>query len=270
MADLAISCEGVWKRYRLYQHRSSSIKDRLLSGRSVYRTLWALSDVTLEVPHGTSLGVIGANGSGKSTLLKVIAGVLVPDRGSARTHGVISTLLELGLGFHPELTGKENVFLSGVLMGWTKRDIAARYDEIVEFAGIEPFMNTAVKTYSSGMYARLAFALATAVDPDILLVDEVLAVGDEAFQTRCRARIGQLWSEGRTIVVVSHSRAMINDLCDSAIWIDQGVVMAQGDVEQVTSAYRKSAVVELSAHAEPTMAPSEPPTGGQPGAVTAR
>jgi ABC-type polysaccharide/polyol phosphate transport system ATPase subunit len=259
VSDVAISCEGVWKRYRLYEHRSGTIKDRLLSGRSHYRTLWALSDVSVEVRSGTSLGVIGANGSGKSTFLRVIAGILEPDRGSVRTRGVISSLLELGMGFHPELTGRENLFLSGVLMGWTKRDIAARYDDIVEFAGIESFMDAAIKTYSTGMYARLAFALATAVEPDILLVDEVLAVGDEAFQARSRARIAELWSEGRTVVVVSHSREMINDLCDSAVWLEGGVVKATGDVEQVTSAYGAATAVERGV--------VDLAAGGQPGAA---
>jgi ABC-type polysaccharide/polyol phosphate transport system ATPase subunit len=237
--DLAIECADVWKKFRVYEHRSTTLKDKLISGKSVYETMWALQGIDLVVPVGTSIGIVGSNGSGKSTLLRVINGVLTPDRGSVRVNGSVSAMLELGIGFHPDQTGRENVFLSGVLMGRTRRELRARYDDIVEFAGIERFMDSPVKTYSTGMWARLAFALATSVDPDILIIDEVLAVGDEAFQARCRERIRQFAAEGRTIVLVSHSLAMIEELCTFAVWLDKGVVSGGGEVHAVADAYRK-------------------------------
>jgi ABC-type polysaccharide/polyol phosphate transport system ATPase subunit len=236
--DLAIECSDVWKQFRVYEHRSTTLKDKLLSGKSVYDTMWVLQGVDLAVPVGGSLGIIGSNGSGKSTLLRVINGVLTPERGVVRVNGSVSAMLELGIGFHPELTGRENVFLSGVLMGRTRRELRARYDEIVDFAGIARFMDSPVKTYSTGMWARLAFALATSVEPDILIIDEVLAVGDEEFQTRCQERIKTFGAGGGTIILVSHSLAMIEDLCQFAVWIDKGVARSAGVAQMVTSQYR--------------------------------
>ncbi|MEA2717969.1 MAG: type transport system ATP-binding protein [Actinomycetota bacterium] len=237
MSENAIVCHDVWKSYRLYHQRSHTLKEKVLSRRNRFEEFWAVKGVNLEVRAGTTLGIIGANGSGKSTLLKTMAGILSPTKGSVESVGTISPLLELGTGFHPDLTGKENLFLGGSLLGQTRRDIESRYDDIVAFAGIEPFMDTPVKNYSSGMYARLAFALAINVDPDTLIVDEVLAVGDESFQMRCQDRIAQLRREGRTIVLVSHSLATIRSLCQEAAWIDGGVLRVVGNTHHVTNAY---------------------------------
>ena len=237
MSDLAVELRGVWKQFRVYHHRTTKLKDKILSGKSHYELMWALQDITLELPVGVSLGIVGPNGCGKSTLLRVIASVYTPERGTVAINGSVAGILELGIGFHPELTGRENIYLSGVLMGLTRRDIRARYDEIVEFSGLEPFMDTALKTYSTGMWARLAFSLATCVDPDILIVDEVLAVGDLEFQMRCRDRLMRYVNEGRTIILVSHSIALVQDLCQIAIWLDKGVMYGAGDVHTVTGLY---------------------------------
>jgi ABC-2 type transport system ATP-binding protein len=238
MAETAISCTGVWKSYRMYHQRAHTLKEKVLSGGNRYDHFWALRGVDLEVPAGSTMGIIGANGSGKSTLLKVMARILEPNRGSLEVHGSVSPLLELGTGFHPELTGRENVFLAGSLLGQTRRDVASRYDEIVDFAGIAAFMDVPVKNYSSGMYARLAFSVAISVDPEILIVDEVLSVGDAGFQLRCHERIGQLRAEGRTIVMVSHSIDTIRALCTRACWIDEGVVREHGVPRDVIASYQ--------------------------------
>lgn len=237
MGEMAIVCEGVWKSYRIYHQHANTLKERFLARRNRYEDFWALRGIDVEVPVGTTLGIIGPNGSGKSTLLKTMARILTPNKGRVTVTGSVSPLLELGTGFHPELTGKENVFLGGALLGQTQRDVARRYDSIVEFAGIEAFMDTPVKNYSSGMYARLAFALAISVDPEILIVDEVLVVGDESFQLRCYDRLAQFRSEGRTIVIVSHSLESIRHLCARAIWIGDGVVRNAGPAEDVVKAY---------------------------------
>ncbi len=237
MADPAITCEGVWKNYRRYHHRSDTLKEKILARRNHFDEYWVLKDIDLEVPAGATLGIIGANGSGKSTLLKTIAGILTPNRGSVRVNGFLSSLLELGIGFHPDLTGRENVYLSGSLLGMGKSDIDTRYDDMIEFAGIQDFMDTAVKNYSTGMYARLAFALAVSVDPDILLVDEVLSVGDESFQMRCFERIADFRAQGGTIVLVSHSMEAIRSLCQDAIWIHDGLVRESGRSHDVAAKY---------------------------------
>ena len=237
MSDIAISCQGIWKSYRIYHQRSHTLKEKVLSRRNLYEDFWALRGVDLEVKQGTTTGIIGANGSGKSTLLKTMARILTPNRGSVQVHGTVSPLLELGTGFHPELTGKENVYLGGSLLGHTRRDIDVIYDDIVQFAGIEDFMDIPVKNYSSGMYARLAFAVASSVDPDILIVDEVLAVGDESFQMRCYERISGLRAEGRTIVLVSHSLPTIRVMCSQAMWLDKGEVRETGPAADVVSSY---------------------------------
>jgi ABC-type polysaccharide/polyol phosphate transport system ATPase subunit len=237
MADIAISCEGVWKSYRIYHQRSHTLKEKILSRRNRYEEFWALKDVDVEVPVGSTFGLIGANGSGKSTLLKTMARILTPNKGTVELNGTVSSLLELGTGFHPELTGRENVYLSGSLIGLSRRDVDARYDEIVEFAGVGEFMDMPVKNYSTGMFARLAFSVAVAVDPDILLVDEVLSVGDESFQMRCYQRISDLRAEGRTIVLVSHSLDTIRSMCARAAWIEHGQVRESGDSLDVVGAY---------------------------------
>jgi ABC-type polysaccharide/polyol phosphate transport system ATPase subunit len=192
------------------------------------------------------VGILGANGSGKSTLLKTMAGILAPNQGAVTVRGTVSPLLELGTGFHPELTGRENVFLGGSLLGQNRRMMEGLYDEIVDFAGIEPFMDIPVKNYSSGMYARLAFAVAVSVDPDILIIDEVLAVGDQQFQMRCHRRMADLRAGGRTVVIVSHNLEVIRSLCSSAAWVDGGVIREVGEPHDVTNAYLSDVHAENS------------------------
>lgn len=235
--DIAITCEGVWKSYRNYHQRSHSLKEKVLAKRTRYEEFWVLKGIDLEVPVGSTFGIVGANGSGKSTLLKTMARILAPNKGYVDVRGRISSLLELGIGFHPELTGTENVYLSCSILGFTKRDTDARYDEIVEFAGIEQFMHMPVKNYSTGMYARLAFAVAITVDPEILIVDEVLSVGDESFQLRCYERISKFRAEGRTIVLVTHSLEAVRMLCNQALWLHDGVAKLSGAPLDVVSAY---------------------------------
>ena len=237
MADLAVECRGVWKSYRIYHQRSHTLKERVLTRRNVYEEFWALKDIELEVPAGKTIGIVGPNGSGKSTLLKTMARILTPNKGSVQVNGRVSSLLELGTGFHPELTGRENVYLGGSLLGQSRRDVARRFDEIVEFAGIPDFMDMPVKNYSSGMYARLAFAVAISVDPEILIVDEVLSVGDERFQMRCYERIAELRAQGRTIVLVSHSLDTVRSLCSDAVWLEKGEVAARGEAHDVVARY---------------------------------
>ena len=237
MGDIAIRCEGVWKSYRVYHQRAHTLKEKVLSRAHRYEDFWALKGIDLEVLTGTTLGIIGPNGSGKSTLAKTMAKIFEPNKGSVTVNGSVSPLLELGTGFHPELTGKENVFLASSVMGQTRRDVERRYDSIVDFAGIEQFMDIPIKNYSSGMYARLAFAVAISVEPDILIVDEVLSVGDESFQLRCWERITELRAEGRTIVLVSHSLPTVHTLCSRAIWLEEGAVREAGTAIEVVGAY---------------------------------
>jgi ABC-type polysaccharide/polyol phosphate transport system ATPase subunit len=237
MGAAAITCEGVWKSFRIYHTRSHTLKERVLTHRNHYDEFWALRDINLEIPHGARLGIIGSNGSGKSTLLKTVCRILTPNRGSVQVNGRMSSLLELGTGFHPELTGRENVYLGGSVMRMTKADIDARYQDIEDFAGIGSFMDMPTKNYSSGMYARLAFALAISVDPEILVIDEVLAVGDEDFQTRCHERIAEFRRDGRTIILVSHGLDNIRSLCDEAVWIEKGDMRTYGKASEVVSDY---------------------------------
>lgn len=237
MSDIAIRCDSVWKSYRVYHQRSHTLKERLLTRRNAYEEFWALREVGFEVPAGSTLGIVGSNGSGKSTMLKVLARILTPNRGSVSINGTMSSLLELGTGFHPDLTGTENVFLASSLMGSGAQETRRRYDEIVDFAGIADFMDLPVKNYSSGMYARLAFAVAISVDPEILLIDEVLSVGDEQFQMRCFEKIAQFKAEGRTIVLVSHSLDAIRSLCQDAIWLEKGTLRSVGRSHDVVADY---------------------------------
>ncbi|HEX2273129.1 MAG TPA: ABC transporter ATP-binding protein [Acidimicrobiales bacterium] len=237
MALSAIACHDVWKSYRVYHEPSHTLKEKVLFRRNRYEEFWALKGIDLEVPVGSTTGIIGANGSGKSTMLKTMARILTPNAGYVEVNGTMASLLELGIGFHPDLTGRENVFLSGSLLGRTRRDVAARYDEIVDLAGIEPFMDVAVKNYSTGMYARLAFAVAVSVEPEILLVDEVLSVGDEDFQMRCYDRISEFKAEGRTIVLVSHAMDSIRSLCDRAVWLEEGALREAGEAHDVVASY---------------------------------
>lgn len=239
--SLALSLENVSKTYRLYRRP----QDRLL--QSLYRSRKhlfdehpALKPVTLTVQRGETVGIVGTNGSGKSTLLQIVCGTLTPTTGRVQAGGRISALLELGAGFNPEFTGRENVFLNGSILGLSQEEINARYDDIVRFSGLDAaHLEACVKTYSSGMFVRLAFAVAIAVEPDILVVDEALAVGDEAFQRKCFARIRQLQHQGTAILFVSHASQTIVDLCTRAIWFDAGEMMMQGAPKDVIAAYHK-------------------------------
>ena len=237
----AVEVEHVSKRFRVYRDRNQSLKATVLrGGRARYEEFWALDDVDLHVPSGTTFGLIGTNGSGKSTLLKCMAKILRPDKGTIATHGKVSALLELGAGFHPELSGRDNVFLNGAILGMSQREIRRRFDDIVGFAGLERFIDTPVKNYSSGMYVRLGFSVAINVDPDVLLVDEVLAVGDEQFQRRCADKFAELRRAGKTIVVVSHSLGTLQQMCDEAAWLDSGVLRHTGPAAEVVDAYLSS------------------------------
>lgn len=239
MSTTAISVNGLWKNYRLYIERNQFLKAAVLRGRRAqYEEFWALKDVSFDVPAGKTFGVIGHNGSGKSTLLKCLAGILVPDKGAVSTTGRVSALLELGAGFHPELSGRENVFLNGAILGLKKREIEQRFDDIVEFAGLEQFIDSPVKNYSSGMFVRLGFAVAVNVDPEILLLDEVLSVGDESFQRKSAEKIDQFRRDGRTIVLVSHGLGSVEQLCETAAWLDHGEIQTVGPAADVISAYR--------------------------------
>jgi ABC-2 type transport system ATP-binding protein len=235
----AIAVRDVSKRFRIYHERPTSLKERLLRFRgSRAEEFWALRDVAFDVDEGQTLGLVGVNGSGKTTLLKIIGGILRPTAGEVETRGRIAALLELGAGFHPELTGRENVYLNASILGLSKRETDRHLDEIVGFAELEDFIDNQVKTYSSGMFVRLGFAVAVHVDPRILLVDEVLAVGDEAFQRKCIARVRQLQREGRTIVFVTHAMQLVHEICDRAVLLDRGRLQTEGEVEAVIRAFR--------------------------------
>ena len=240
----AIEVRDVHKVYRRYSRRKqfATLKSALLSG-SVLRDLRpdavfeALKGVSFEVPKGKTFGIVGRNGSGKSTMLKLIAGIGKPTAGSVRVQGRVSALIELGAGFHPEISGRENVYINGLMLGLSRREIADRFDEIVRFAELDEFIDAPVKTYSSGMYMRLGFAVAINVDPDVLLVDEVLAVGDEAFTHKCLDKFAEFRRRGRTILLVTHSLDLVTRFCDQALWLDAGVVKADGDPKRVIDAY---------------------------------
>lgn len=234
----AVAVDGVSKSFRIYGDRNVSLKSVLLRGRrSAYESFEALSDVSFEVAPGHTFGLLGGNGSGKSTMLKCIAGILRPDSGTITTRGRVASLLELGSGFHPELSGRDNVYLNASILGLSRKETTARLDDIVDFSGIREFIDSPVKNYSSGMYVRLGFSVAIHVQPDLFLVDEVLAVGDEQFQRQCAEKFGELQQGGTTIVLVTHSMGQVRDLCDSALWLDKGKRRAVGDAGSVVSAY---------------------------------
>lgn len=236
----AIEFEHVSKRFVLHREERRTVQEHLiglLRRRPPGTEFWALKDVSFRVERGQSLGLVGHNGAGKSTALKLMTRILEPTSGRVQTNGRIAALLELGSGFHPELSGRENLFLYGSLMGLSKREMERLLPEIVAFADIGEFLDTEIKHYSSGMYTRLAFAAATAVDPDILITDEVLAVGDEAFQRKCMERIYSFRRAGKTIIFVSHALEMVRSLCDVAVWLDHGEQRAYGPAGQVIDAY---------------------------------
>jgi ABC-type polysaccharide/polyol phosphate transport system ATPase subunit len=238
MNDNAVEIVDVSKRFRLYHEKNQYLKSTLLSGRrSRFEDFWALDDISFEIPRGSTFGIIGANGSGKSTLLKCLTGILTPDKGKIHTVGRIAALLELGAGFHPDLTGRENVFLNAAILGMTKNEIISKFDSIVDFAGLANFLDTPVKNYSSGMVVRLGFAIAINVEPDILIIDEVLAVGDESFQQRCYEKIETFRQSGRTIIFVSHALTQVTQLCETACWIEGGKIRRLGPAYSVVSDY---------------------------------
>lgn len=229
MATTIVRVNNVSKRFVMHKHKS--LKERIVNFSSARRhreDFWALRDIDLDISLGSTVGLVGHNGSGKSTLLKVIGGIIAPTSGDVQRRGRMAALLELGAGFHPDLTGRENVYLNGAVLGLTTREVDRYFDAIVDFSGIEEFIDTQVKFYSSGMYVRLAFAVAVHVDPDLLLVDEVLAVGDEPFQRKCMEKIADFQQEGRTIVVVSHSASQIGRLCDRVVVLDHGEMVFDG------------------------------------------
>ena len=267
MARNAIEIENVSKRYLLGEHHGAhgTLRDTITAsvqrafGRETSRTqeIWALRDVSLTVGEGESLGLIGRNGAGKSTVLKVITRITEPTSGVSRTRGRVGSLLEVGTGFHPELTGRENVYLNGAILGMGRREIDRRFDEIVEFAGVPRFLDTPVKRYSSGMYLRLAFAVAAHLDSDIMAVDEVLAVGDAEFQRKCLGKMGALEREGRTVVFVSHNLDAIARLCRTTAWLEGGSLLAYGPTQEVIASYLASGITR-AAQADFPERPNEP------------
>lgn len=241
MTEFALEVEHVTKTFRLHHQKTSSIKQLIAGkGRNRFDEFTALKDVTFDVKEGEVFGVIGQNGSGKSTLLKCMAGILQPNAGSVRVHKRMSALLELGAGFHPELSGRDNVFLNAAILGMSRKDIAVRFDDIVEFSGLHSFIDSPVKTYSSGMYVRLAFAVAINVDPRLLIIDEILAVGDVSFQQRCLEKFVEFRNEGRTIVLVTHAMNTVRDMCDRAIWLTHGTVTGEGDPSELVDDYTET------------------------------
>ncbi|HEX7463379.1 MAG TPA: ABC transporter ATP-binding protein [Actinomycetota bacterium] len=236
--NVAIEVEDVSKKFRLFRERPTSLKQRLLTSRSRAEDFWALHDVSFDVREGGTLGLIGHNGSGKTTILKIIAGILRPTSGTVRQRGRLAALLELGAGFHPELTGRENVYLNASFLGLSRKETDSAYEAIVEFAELEEFMDNQVKFYSSGMLVRLGFAVAVHVDPEVLLIDEVLAVGDEAFQAKCLERIRRFQQDGRTIVLVTHALDTVRAICDRAVMLHHGQVHAFGAPDDVVREMR--------------------------------
>ncbi|PZA23217.1 ABC transporter ATP-binding protein [Modestobacter versicolor] len=249
--EAAISVRDVTKKFRLHNDRKTNVKEMFSSRERRNRSedFWALKGVTLDIPRGRTFGLIGHNGSGKSTLLKLVAGIHRPSSGSITAHGRVSAMLELGAGFHPEMSGRDNIYLNGSILGMTRKQIDAAMDEIIAFSGLEEFIDTPVKVYSSGMYVRLGFAIAVNLEPEILIIDEVIAVGDEAFQRRCFDHLYELRRKGVTIVLVTHSLALVADLCDEAAWLDGGTLKRVGPAREVVDDYL-SAVNEREAAAD--------------------
>lgn len=240
LSDVALSVQNLGKCYSIYARPQDRLLQSLWRGRRQYhREFWALRDVSFSVPRGQTIGIVGRNGSGKSTLLQMIAGTLAPTTGDLTVNGRVSALLELGSGFNPEFSGRDNVFLNAAILGINQEQMAERFADVVAFADIGEYIEQPVKTYSSGMYARLAFAVAINSDPDILIVDEALSVGDEAFQRKCFARIHEIKQRGATVLFVSHSASTVVEFCDSALLIDGGELLMSGTPKSVVSMYQK-------------------------------
>lgn len=251
-----VAVRDLWEVFRVYHSRPMGIKERLTrSQKLVYEDFWALKGVSFNVEPGSSLAVLGPNGSGKSTLLKCLAGTLTPDRGSVELGGKVAGLLELGAGFHPDLTGKENIYLNGSILGMKRSEIDALYDDIVDFSGVGHFIDNPVRNFSSGMYVRLGFAIAIQVDPDVLLLDEILAVGDAAFQAKCFEKLNETRRRGRTLLLVTHDTQSAMRMCERAILLDQGRVLAEGSSQEIVSLYQQRVIAERDAepgHQVPT------------------
>lgn len=238
MSKSAITVSDVSKRFRVYSDRNQSLKGAFLQrSRATYEDFWALKDLDFEIPEGKTFGLLGHNGSGKSTLLKCIARILTPDQGSITARGRLAAMLEVGSGFHPELSGRENIYLNAAILGMSDREIERKFDDIVDFSGVGAFIDQPVKNYSSGMYVRLGFSVSIHVEPEILLVDEVLAVGDAEFQERCMAKFAQFREEGRTVVVVSHALEQMRTFCDEAAWLDHGILKDVGEAAPLIDTY---------------------------------
>jgi ABC-type polysaccharide/polyol phosphate transport system ATPase subunit len=272
-ASAAVQAHELRKVYRrfLHQNQFRTLKSALLTGSLLSdltpdQTFTALDGVSFEVKKGSTFGVIGENGSGKSTLLKLLAGITKPTSGRLSVNGRISALIELGAGFHPEISGRENVAINGIMLGLSRQEVAERFDEIVEFAELRPFIDAPVKTYSSGMYMRLGFAVAIHVNPDVLLIDEVLAVGDEGFTRKCLDKIGEFRRHGHTIVIVSHSLHLVERMCDDVLWLRHGKTVEQGDPKRAVDAYLiyVAGGEEALLAREHGQAPSNPDAGEAP------
>lgn len=249
-SEVAVAIDGLGKAYRIAHEREHMVRGTMAEAlvrrlrrplaRTTYEQFWALRDVSLEIPRGQAIGIIGRNGAGKSTLLKVLSRITSPTEGRVELRGRVGSLLEVGTGFHPELTGRENIFLNGSIIGMTRREISARFDEIVDFAGISRFLDTPVKRYSSGMYVRLAFSVAAHLQSDILIVDEVLAVGDVEFQKKCMGKMSEVAGEGRTVLFVSHNMPAVQQLTEQAVYLQSGRVAESGPTSFVIHRYLKS------------------------------
>lgn len=243
----AIVVDHVSKKFRLFHERNQTLKSAVMRGRRIVADdFWAVRDVSFTVEPGEMFGLIGRNGSGKSTLLKTLARIYAPDEGRIVLDGRVSSMLEVGSGFHPELSGRENIYLNGTILGLSRKQIAATFDEIVDFSGVEQFIDQPVKNYSSGMYVRLGFAVAVHTEPDILIVDEILAVGDGAFREKSRKKFIEFAGQGRTVVMVSHSLDEVREMCQRVAWLEGGRLRELGAVDDVTAAYER----ELAAESE--------------------
>ncbi len=236
-----IEVKNLYKNFRIYHERGGNLKYYFVNffkgKRDTYEDFWALQNVSLTVKRGEILGLIGQNGSGKSTLLKILAKILYPDKGHVEIEDKVTALFELGLGFNPELTGKKNIYLSASVLGLTRREVDKSFDEIVEFSELRKFIDTPLKNYSSGMRMRLAFAVAFNINPDVLLLDEILAVGDEAFQAKCKEKIMEFYRQGKTIVLVSHDLNIVEEICNKAILLHQGKIVTEGKPLEVIKVY---------------------------------
>jgi len=247
MNNTAVRVDHVTKSFRMYYERNQSLKSAIMRRRrSVHEDFVALDDVSFDVPTGSTFGLIGSNGSGKSTLLKCLANIYHPNQGSITHFGKIAAMLEVGSGFHHELSGRENVYLNGSILGMSRKEVERKFDEIVDFSGVEKFIDQPVKNYSSGMYVRLGFAIAINVEPDILVVDEVLAVGDQEFQDKCYQKFRDLKAADRTVILVSHSMDVVKGMCDQAAWLNHGELMTVGDAEPTIKSYLDSLTHDAS------------------------